>query len=396
MRPLAMPDPERKRLPALFDAFGFAVEANVCDAATLQPIEAAGALAATALPPTSRQHPERQDLGLAQSGAVGISISSQRLAKRPANWVRKLNALQAALNPALGARGALLLPGPSPFGPWTPDDGMPACFRSGLRLDLHFAREQDFGRLHAAVRMALPLLPALSAATPIREGRSSGFHSARLRACLDLYDRHPTRVGGFIPEAVFDANDYDREVLGPILQAIATSRGAEATDAQALNLRAATAQFDTGILSIHAIDAQENPAADMAVLEFTIALLRALVAGRWSSNYLQRAWSSEDLMSVMLSTIHDGSRAVITNRDYLFMLGMLKQERATASEVLKHLFVELYGDLSENARTHLAVIIEHGCLASRIMAKAGKRATPEKLRASVAHLAACRTAGAFI
>jgi hypothetical protein len=391
-----MPDPERKRQPALFEAFGFSVEANACDALSLHPQDSAGELAATTLPPTSRQHPERQDLGLVQTGPHSISIVSQRMAKRPANWVRKMNALHAALSPMLAAREALLLPGPSPFGLWSPDELMPACFRSGLRLDLHFAREQDFGRLHAAVRMALPLLPALSAATPIRDGRSTGFHSARLRACLDLYDLHPARIGGFIPEPVFDAHDYDREVLGPILQAIATSRGAEATDAQALNLRAATAQFDSGILSIHAIDAQENPAADMAVLEFTIALLRALVAGRWSSNYLQRAWNSEDLMSVMLGTIRDGSKAVIGNRDFLFMLGILKQEQATAAEVLKHLFVELYSDLSENARAHLAVIIEHGCLASRIMAKAGKRATPEKLRTALAQLAACRTAGAFI
>jgi len=391
-----MPDPERKRLPALFDAFGFAAEANLCHAATLEPRDLAHEIAAIGLPPTSRQHPERQDLGLQRTGSSTIAVQSLRLAKRPANWVRKLNALHATLAPALTARGLSMLPGPSPLGAWVKDDSHPASFRGGLRLDLHFARETDFGRLHAAVRMALPLLPALSAATPFRNAQATGFHSTRLRACLDLYDQHPERVGGFIPEAVFDVQDYDREVLGPILQAIATSRGGETTDAQALNLRGATAQLDTGFISIHVIDAQENAAADMAVLEFTIALLRALVAGRWSSNYLQRAWSTEDLMAVLMGTMRDGSSALITNRDYLFMLGMLKQEQATATELIKHLFVELYNDLSENARAHLAIIIEHGCLAARILSRAGKHASMEKLVATHAHLAACRAGGAFV
>ncbi len=390
-----MVEPERKRLPALFDAFGFATEASIHDAGLRHALPIASALAELPLPTTSRQHPERQDLGIKADGASSIRISSERGAKRPANWVRKLNALHAALTPALAAREATLLPGPSPFAPWEQDSVRPTSFTSGLRLDLHFVRESDFGRLHAAVRMVLPLLPALSASTPFRDGRATGLHSARLRACVDLYDRHPERVGAFVPEPVFDPNDHDREVLGPIARAMGSSKRGDSQDPQALNLRSATAHLDQGIISIHGIDAQENAAADMAVIEFTIAVLRALVAGRWSSNYLQRAWSSEDLMSVMLATIRDGSGATIANRDYLFMLGMLKQEQVSVSALLKHLFVELYGELSENARGHVGLIIEHGCLSARMLARAGKRPGTDKIRGICAQLAACRTAGPF-
>lgn len=391
-----MAETERKRLPALFDAFGFAVEASIHDAGLRHTLPIASAIVALPLPPTSRQHPERQDLGLKAVGDSSVQVSSERAAKRPANWVRKLNALHTALTPALLARDAVLLPGPSPFAPWAQDSDCPASFTSGLRIDLHFAREADFGRLHAAVRMVLPLLPALSASTPFRDGRATGFHSTRLRACIDLYDRHPERVGAFVPEPVFDPADHDREVLGPITRSTSTGKRGEAPDAQTLNLRCATAHLDQGIISIHGFDAQENPAADMAVTEFTSAVLRALVAGRWSSNYLQRAWSSEDLMSVMQATIRDGSRATIANRDYLFMLGMLKQDRVPAGELLKHLFVELYSELSENARGHVGVIIEQGCLAARMLARVGKRPGAERIRNVCAQLAACRTAGPFV
>lgn len=391
-----MAETERKRLPALFDAFGFTAETSIHDAGLRHLLPIAPDIAALTLPPTSRQHPERQDLGIDAVSASAIQVSSRRAAKRPANWVRKLNALHASLTPALEAHEATLLPGPSPFAPWTQDTDRPTSFTSGLRLDLHFAREADFGRLHAAVRMVLPLLPALSASTPFRDGRATGFHSARVRACIDLYDHHPERVGAFVPEPVFDPNDHDREVLGPIARAAGNDKRGDGHDPQALNLRSATAHLDQGIISIHGIDAQENPAADMAVTEFAIAVLRALVAGRWSSNYLQRAWSSEDLMSVKLTTIRDGSRATIANRDYLFMLGMLKQEQVLVSELLKHLFVELYGELSENARGHVGLIIEQGCLAARMLAKAGKRPGTERIRGICAQLAACRTAGPFV
>ncbi|MFN3875230.1 MAG: glutamate-cysteine ligase family protein, partial [Flavobacteriales bacterium] len=326
-----MPELERKRQPALFEVFGWRVDLG--DRDTLADI--AGTLAAQPLPATWRGHPERHELSIMAVGAHAIALASTGFARRPANWVRKLQAAHTALNPALEAHGAILLPGPSPVAAWSTDEVHPEPHRAGLRIDLPFARESDFARLHAAVRILLPLLPALSAATPIRDGRSTDLHSARLHACLGLYDRHPARVGGFIPEPVFDPADHDRVALGPIAQELAASGAVDSVDAQELNLRAATTSFNPNLLRIHAIDAQENPAADMAVAEFTIAVLRALVAGRWSSTYLQRAWSTDDLMAVMLGTIRDGCRAVIAHRDYLFMLGLLKQERATGTELIK-------------------------------------------------------------
>lgn len=388
---------ERLRRIPLLDSFGFAVEAACVQLDTMGPLPISAAVVQTPLPPTSRTHPDRRDLQVATgSSPESIMVQSIRPARRPANWVRKLNALHAALSPALELAGGQLVPGVSPFAPWPLIDGpTPACHRAGLRLDLPFDRPGDFGKLMAAVRMVLPLIPAIAASSPFRDGRPSGHRSARLRACLDLYDAFPERVGGFIPEAVFEQADHDREVLGPIAQAL-TRHGREAMpDLQPLDWRAASTTFEPNVISIHAIDAQENAAADMAVLEFILALLRAHVAGRWVSNYLQRAWSTDDLMSIMSFTIKDGSQAVLTNKDYLFMFGLMKQEDVPAAKLLQHLFVELYAELSENARTHIGLIIEHGDLATRLLARTGKRPGVEKLRSVYAQLAACRTGAAF-
>lgn len=388
---------ERLRRTPPLDSFGFAVEAACVEQESLAILPIGATVALTPLPSTSRTHPDRRDLQVVLGSAPErISVQSSRPARRPANWVRKLTALHATLTPALEQAGCALLPGVSPIAPWPATDGAsPACLRAGLRLDLPFDRAGDFGKLISAVRLVLPLIPAICAATPFRDGRNTGHRSARLRACLDLYDAFPERVGGFIPEAVFEQADHDREVLGPIAQAAARLDRAALPDLQSLDWRAATTAFEPNVVSIHAIDAQENAAADMAVLEFILAVLKAQLAGRWVSNYLQRAWSTDDLMAIMTITIKEGCQAVLTNKDYLLMFGLMKQEDVPAARLLQHLFVELYGELGENARGHIGMIIEHGDLATRILARAGKRPGIERLRSVYQQLAASRMGVAF-
>ena len=96
-----------------------------------------------------------------------------------------------------------------------------------------------------------------------------------------------------------------------------------------------------------------------------------------------------DLLAILLNTIKEGDRSVISNRDYLVMFGLLKQERMPALKLLQCLFVDLYGDLSANARQHIGMVLEHGCLASRILARTGKRPSHERIRSAYADLAVC-------
>ena len=47
-------------------------------------------------------------------------------------------------------------------------------------LNLPFADDEQFGRLHAAVRLVLPLLPAIAAASPVMGGKVTGLLDNRL------------------------------------------------------------------------------------------------------------------------------------------------------------------------------------------------------------------------
>ena len=76
-------------------------------------------------------------------------------------------------------------------------------------LNLPFANDQEFGRLHAAVRAILPLLPALAAASPFVDGRYPGTLDTRLEAYRVNARRVPSVTGDVIPEPVFTRAEYE-------------------------------------------------------------------------------------------------------------------------------------------------------------------------------------------
>lgn len=373
------------------------------------PIASEVLAALVALPPAEG---ERRDVdAVAGLAAHSVVHRGNKVMRKPQKWARKFTQSSATMQGILDAREAMLLPGGSHPLYVPARDGAPGGALSSetrvmrerlfdgrahgwsndqaLRLDLYFDKADEFNKGHAAVRLLLPLIPALAAASPIHEGRSTGFRSSRLDARRHAFDRTPELQSRLVPEAVFDPEEYDRAILGPIAQALGPHDPNSILDAQDMNARAATANFDRGAITLHAIDGQECPSANMAVLEFIIAVLKALVGGRWASTYLQRAWSAEDLEAIMLDTITHGDQAVIGNRDFLLMFGLLQQDSMPALKVWQHLFVELYGELGTSARMRIGHILEHGCLASRILGRIGARPTPEKLRAAYTALAEC-------
>jgi carboxylate-amine ligase len=256
-------------------------------------------------------------------------------------------------------------------------------------LNLPFANDEEFGKLHAAVRMVLPIIPALSASSPLLDGKATGFLDSRMEAYLHHQERVPELMGSLIPEAVFSQEDYYREIFSPIAQAMAPYDTERVMDHHFANSRGAIARFDRGAIEIRVIDIQECPAMDLAIAELIVAVCRAMVKGRWVSNYLQRAWSENDLLPIFLQVIKDAGKAVITNKEYLIMFGVLKEARMTAANLWAHLYNELKDELSDNGRAGIEHILKHGCLASRILAHTGKAPSPEKVRAVYTQLAAC-------
>ncbi|MEZ4740616.1 MAG: glutamate-cysteine ligase family protein [Flavobacteriales bacterium] len=256
-------------------------------------------------------------------------------------------------------------------------------------LNLPFANDAEFSRLHAAIRLLLPIIPALSASSPILDGKDTGYLDARMEAYLHHQERLPQLMGSLIPEAVFSQEEYYREIFSPIAKAMAPFDTDHVMDHHFANSRGAIARFDRGAIEIRVIDIQECPSADLAIAELIVAVLKAMANARWVSSYLQRAWDEADLLPLFQEVIKDGGEASITNRDYLLMFGLMKQDEMSAGKLWQHLFVELYGDLSEGCREHISLILEHGCLAKRILARTGPRPSHEDLCSVYRELADC-------
>ena len=82
-----------------------------------------------------------------------------------------------------------------------------------VHLNLPFADDVQFERLHAAVRLVLPLLPALAASSPIVESRVADQLDSRLVHYFGHCSRVPSLIGDVIPEPIYDQRDLPRADL---------------------------------------------------------------------------------------------------------------------------------------------------------------------------------------
>ncbi len=340
-----------------------------------------------------------------------VELKTAKPTKKIPTFRKKFSGEVKAINAVLAKRNAMLLPGAAhPFmDPFTETVIWPHDYNEvyalynrifdcrghgwsnlqSTHLNLPFANDEEFAKLHAAIRLLLPIIPALSASSPILDGKVTGFLDSRMEAYLHHQERLPELMGSLIPEAVFSQEEYYRTIFSPIAQAMAPFDTDHVMDHHFANSRGAIARFDRGAIEIRVIDIQECPSADLAIAELIVAVLKALTSGRWVSSYLQRAWDENDLLPLFLQVIKDAGHAMIANKDYLLMFGLMKQDQMSAQKLWQHLFVELYGELSEGCRQHISHILEHGTLARRIVERVGKHPSHEALVGVYKELAVC-------
>lgn len=315
-----------------------------------------------------------------------------------------------AINALLGKRGLMLLPTAAHplFDPFTETVLWPHDYHDvyelynrifdcrghgwsnlqSVHLNLPFANDIEFGKLHTAIRMILPIIPAISASSPILDGRPTGYMDARMESYLHHQERLPQLMGSLIPEAVLTEEEYYREIFGPITKALAPYDEKGIMDHQFANSRGAIARFDRGAIEIRVVDIQECPAADLAIAELIVETLKALVDQRWVSNYLQRAWHHKDLLAIFEDVIRHAGDTKLHKPGFLLMFGMDRQE-ATAGELWRHIFDEVKDGISPQGQARLRHILDHGCLAKRILKHTGLVPEREQIIAVYKELAQC-------
>jgi carboxylate-amine ligase len=248
-------------------------------------------------------------------------------------------------------------------------------------LNLPFYDDEEFAKLHAAIRLVLPILPALCASSPILDGKLTGSLDTRLKYYKSNQAKIPSITGKVIPEAVFSKRNYLNTIYEKIKTDIAPYDPEEELNAIWVNSRGAIPRFDRGSIEIRLMDIQECPAADMAALTLVIETIKALTGNLFISLEAQMKWKTEGLAQILDQTTRDAQLAVLDNAEYLALFGY-PSNKALASELWQHIWQRLLkkgNPALERCQKELSVILKEGTLAYRIVQAVGKDQSNENI-----------------
>ena len=409
--------------PRLLEGFGQELELMIVDARTLDPRPLADQLlAAAALEPDASSDCEPDEaVDDVEFGDYGWSneLVLHVIEFKTVGPVASLNNLAAGFqeqvaraNHLLKPWGARLLPGA--LHPWLNPArdtrlwphghreiyaaydrifdcrGHGWCNLQSAHLNLAFGNDEEFARLHAAVRLVLPLIPALSAASPVLEGRPTGWLDTRLDVYRHNQDRIPSIAGLVIPEPVWNRRDYEERIFHRIWKDIAPHDPDGLLQHEWLNSRGAIARYDRMALEIRLIDSQECPAADEAVAAAVVQALAWLIHERWSPLSHQQALSTETLAAQLWACARDGEHARVTDDTLLACFGVTQP--LEAGELWRMILAER-PRLTATQSATIDAILERGPLARRLLEALGRETTSQRLRDVWLELADCLDAG---
>jgi carboxylate-amine ligase len=235
-----------------------------------------------------------------------------------------------------------------------------------MHINLPFADDDEFGRLHAAIRLVLPIIPALSAGSPFADGKLTGFHDTRMETYRHNSEKIRSITGDVIPEAVFSMADYEKKILQRIYDDLSPYDPDKILQEEWVNARGAIARFERNTIEIRVIDVQETPFADCAIASLILQTLKNLVAEQWSSFAYQKAVPDSTLVDSFLASIRDGQDAYVTDSRYLKVFNLGSEQCSMR---------DLWRQLSEKMdirNRYLDTISEHGTLSSRMIQSTGK------------------------
>jgi hypothetical protein len=258
-----------------------------------------------------------------------------------------------------------------------------------VHINLPFANDDEFARLHAAIRLVLPLLPALAASSPFLDARATGLLDARMDTYRRNSARIPSSTGDVIPEPVIDRAQYQREILEPMYRDIAPFDPDGLLQEEWLNSRGAIARFDRNAIEIRVLDVQECPLADIAVVAAAVAVVRGLFEGRGAPLADQLAVPTRALAELLSRVISTGERTPVECPTLLRALNYPGEQALTVGELWAWLLAEFSPVTDAPLRQALQVILQEGPLARRLLQAAGTDVSRASLQPLYARLCRC-------
>lgn len=234
-----------------------------------------------------------------------------------------------------------------------------------LNLPFDVGDDDSFRRLHSAIRLVLPLVPALAASSPFIEGRVSGILDTRMEMYRNNCIRIPSISGGVIPDVIHSQSEYQTQVFDVIAQDLKAHDPSGILEPEWTNARGAIARFDRGSIEIRVGDVQECPGQDLAIIQMLVHLVKQWYDEVNVSLEDQEAVSTEVLRQLFTSTMTRGPAGILEAPSLLLAYGM-----RSAMSVGQWLEVQL--PLDSSWREGVWTILRHGNLAERLLRAVGQ------------------------
>ena len=321
------------------------------------------------------------------------------LAKLPAAFqqqVRQLNArladsnaclLPTAMHPWMNPKRETALWPHDNAGIYSTFDALFNCKRhpwanvQSMHINLPFASDDEFEKLHTAIRMLLPILPAIAASSPIADGQPTGYLDYRMHVYRDQSPDQPRIVGNIIPELVKSPSEYLSQVLAPMYRDIAYLDPQYTLRFEWLNARGAIARFDRNAIEIRVMDVQECPQADIALAALVVDTVQALYHQQFSTLTIQQTLSETILSDVLAQCSRHAEAARIEAPSYLAAWGY-PGKACSATALWRYI-----GEALQQRRSPHAALwkqqweygLEYGPLARRILRHTGENPTAQIL-----------------
>jgi hypothetical protein len=264
-----------------------------------------------------------------------------------------------------------------------------------VHINFPFQTDEDFARLHAAIRVVLPLIPALCASSPFVAGARAPELCHRVAVYRNNARKVPEVSGKVIPERVYSMQDYQDKLLPKIYAALAPHDPEGILREEWVNARGAIARFDRGAIELRLMDIQEHPAQDLARVALVTQVVEALAKERYCPLDKLKEPNEDELLTILLRTTRDASQALLEEPTLLALFGV--EEPLLARALWERLALQT---LEEGGFAHTALsrYFAEGTLAERLDARFGHPAIgtplePDLLKMLLRELADCLDVG---
>jgi gamma-glutamyl:cysteine ligase YbdK (ATP-grasp superfamily) len=239
-----------------------------------------------------------------------------------------------------------------------------------FHLNLPYQTDKDAAQIHNQLANLCTYLPAVTASSPLFEGKEGSDVDNRLQFYRQNQKEVPSVVGDVIPNYITTLKGYKRDIIGRYSADLAKAgAGKTLLNREWVNSRGIIIRFDRCALEVRVMDEQECVKSDVALACFIRAALRGLI------DVDEELLPHELLIKDFNAVIKDGLHAKVSS-----------PQGKTARQVCQHYLKVANENATADEKKYLPLIIrriEEGNLSDLIRARVQRRAEKTNLHEAI-------------